>query len=995
MSWKKISSSKLKDFGITCNKFVHNKTGLQIMQLHDPLESNNSLCLFVQTPPIDSTGCYHILEHSTLDSETKNFPVSNIFFKLNKKSVNSYLNAWTSSDWTAYLLATPNQKDFFNLLTVYLDCIYQSQLTPEVFAQEGHRLQYNPESSSFEIQGVVYNEMKGVFSDSSSYYASEMNKEIFKDTIFANNSGGDPKEIVNLSFEQLVNVYNTYYTPSNSKIIIHGDVDISELLDFLDTKINKIENINIKSTDLLDISENFKQQEKRKRSDDYIEIFGNKDQYVIDVDRQQKLSNCYSLFEFNEENKYLMFVFTVFSLLCFDSPRGVFYDSIIKSNFATDFYDSGFHDDIKLCTFKVSARGVLNDISNREEFQEIINSTFRNFELDHDLFHSIINRILLSLKTQSSEFGILLFQLLISKWNYTDHPEAFLEFSEFAERLKEDVEKNPRFFNNLIEEYFLPEGNSPAPLKFAMNPKFETQKEEQEEEKKIELKRIEKVKSKFSEPELKNIIKSGIQEFESENGEISFAMKEEIENILPKIEVTELSTKILNPIKLKEEKEANIFLNDQNNTNGLTYFSVQKKMDNSIFETKNSKEKLLSPLMMSLLPYIGTSNLSVEELAHLKDTFTGGIKGSTSIIQDFMNPYNFNLGVSLSSTCMDQYSPEMIDLLSQILYDPKFLDQERFEFLEAEITELLTHYSNSIVQNGHSFAQLLASSFLYDQMQLKEEMQGMSFVWNLGNYLEENEISNVAMDLQNLHKKLILDSKTEMKALVTSKTNSNHLIFGSNFARDLKDSKNIRTEKWKGKEIIFPKNEKKKELFIDIGSSINFSAKVIKTGVEANHPDSTKLLILSKLLGSCYFHPKIRIEGGAYGGIAKVGNGSFICSSYRDPHVDRTLDIYDGIAKWIQNYDVSDNEFDEARLEVFQGLDYPLTPHQRGLRLFSNEITNDILQQQRDFVFRVTKDEIIETCLEYFSGHEYESSTVVLGSAIDERFVDFQSYLNS
>ena len=548
--WVLTSIENLKDFDLVAYRLKHSQTGAEYLHLDAPFDMNNSFAINFETPPTDDTGMPHILEHTTLCGSEK-YPVRDLFFNMMKRSLNTYMNAYTASDHTTYPFSTQNEKDFYNLMSVYLDSTLNPRILETDFKQEGHRLEFEDPldlNSNLQIKGVVYNEMKGAMSDSNQFFAYNLQKSILPNTVYAFNSGGDPSAIPNLTYNQLKQFHQQNYHPSRAKIFTYGSFSFINHINFLnENAFSKFSELPVRNS-----SSKVEKFTEPKR----VEVFGPPDSMVIDEEKQTKVSVSYLMNDNSDD--FETFSLSFLSALLMDEPRGVFYKNLIASGLAPDFSPyCGFDSSMSTPIFSIGAQGVAK--KDVESIEQAIRATFEEVVhngIDQGLIDTVLHNVELSIKKKSTNFGVNICYPVFSNWIHNNDPTGTFKINSQIERLRGELE-NPNFFKEKIKKYFI---ENPHRVTFVMHPDpkyFENQEKNENE-------RIEKISNSLTESEKIKLIE---QYKEMEKAKES---QEKNVELLPTVTISDLSRQIMDPQNVQSLPGSPEFhLNVVKGTNGI------------------------------------------------------------------------------------------------------------------------------------------------------------------------------------------------------------------------------------------------------------------------------------------------------------------------------------------------------------------------------------------------------------------------------------------
>ena len=435
-------------FDINAYKLEHLETGARWLHL-DSSDLDNVFAVLFRTPPDDHTGKPHILEHLALCG-SRHYPVRDPFFNMLKRSLNTYMNAWTGSDFTMYPFSTQNAQDYRNLLSVYTDCAFFPNLDYNDFRQEGHRLEFevaNDPSSKLQYKGVVYNEMKGAMSNPDDSFLHKINENLFTDAQYKFNSGGEPKHITDLTYEELVAFHKMYYHPTNSTFFTYGDLDFREHLKFVETEVlkpNFKRNTDINSEILLDpIRQNPIYKEEQFQPD-----------LMSPPDKQAKLGLSYLLNFDPQKNAYETFCMHVLSNILLEGPNAPFYKSIIEAGVAPNFCPgAGFDHTTRQATFTLGVQGISDkELADSEKALTKTLIDVMNDGIDKDSFDETLHQIEMGAKKTKQNTGLMYISHMVPYALHGGDPLSIFQIDEFSTRIKEEFAKGG-LFERLIEKH--------------------------------------------------------------------------------------------------------------------------------------------------------------------------------------------------------------------------------------------------------------------------------------------------------------------------------------------------------------------------------------------------------------------------------------------------------------------------------------------------------------------------------------------------------------
>lgn len=919
----------IDELDLTAILLRHEKTGAEHLHIMKN-DKNNVFAVGFHTPPPNSTGIPHILEHTVLCGSIK-YPVRDPFFKMLNRSLANFMNAFTCSDHTMYPFATMNPIDYTNLRDVYLDATLFPRLRKIDFLQEGWRLENedpkNPQSPIV-YKGVVYNEMKGQMSNSSYLFYTRYQQQMFKNTIYENESGGDPTVITDLTYEDLVNYHKKYYHPTNSKFFTYGNFPLEEHLKAINSKISSFDKIFIES-----FQKDIKPFESPKKVYDVFPF-----DPLSDPESQIKMSISFCTNDTTDV--FETFSLRVLSSLLLDGHSSPLYKRLIETGLGSDWSpNSGYDSSFKTGIFSIGLQGVSkNNIKKVEsEILEVLEETaekgFERHKID-----AIIHQIELGLKHKSANFGLSLMQSLESGWFNNSDPFSMISVNETINKFSEYTRDN-QYLKSLIHKYMLNNKNS---LLFIMSPS-------------------ETFMQNLSEAEAKSLtVKVNSLSLEEKN-EIHAQTLELLKNQETKEDVSCLPTLTINDIaknvhkiELLHENTGKLNIQWRITSTEITYFRAISSLNGL---PEHLRPYL--PLFAEALTNLGTHFQTMSDLEDEIKLKTGGLNVSTYVGSKYNDLNVVEEGLIFSGRCLSHNIQFMYNLFQKLLMETNF---DNVEKLRSLISINNSNIMSSLAENGHSYARAFSASSLTLGGKLSETMNGITQAKLISKLSMEENLLSVINKLKEISKyaflqdslKVFITCSKEYMDLNRQKLNE---FFSSLPKNSYDKSTNMLSQ-------FTPSYGKRK--FFPLPYSVNFTSLCL-LGVPYIHQDGPIIQILSKLLTQQYLHKEIREKGGAYGGGVSYNNleGIFGFYSYRDPTPQRTLSIFMDSGQWSMKHNWTVEELDEAKLSVFQSLDAPISIDQEGLSYFMNSINDEMRQLHRERLLKVNISDLYRITEKY------------------------------
>ena len=928
------------------NAQIYTESEFNCKHIHLDSKSDEKVFMVAfRTIPEDSTGVAHILEHTALCG-SKKYAVRDPFFMMIRRSLNTFMNAFTSSDWTAYPFATQNDKDFNNLLSVYLDSSFFPNLDELDFLQEGHRLEYsekNNSDSELEIKGVVYNEMKGAMSSISSQLWHGLSKHLYNSSTYKYNSGGNPENIIDLSHEYLVNFHKKHYHPSNATFFTFGNVNPAEIQNFIRENV----------------LENFKPSNE-----------------VISVKNEDRISEPKIVTEFynpmpDDENNHHV----VLSWLLGESHNPVeLLESYLVSNILLDNSASplrkalentdlgkslspltGLEADHKELVFAAGLEGV--DSNKQLEVEELILNCLKDV-VSNGISDQLIRSSLHQLEIKQREitgsgmpYGLQIMLSCLPACLHNDDPLKVLDLDSSFNLIKNNL-KDKNYIEKLIEEKII---NNPHRVNYCLAPDTEFNSKN---EKKIKEKVDEKSK-KLSSKDKERIIELTkdlkIRQEKSDNPEV-----------LPKVTKNDIPKK---RVYAKSES----YKNDSKNffykvgTNGITYHSIVLPCS-----PLTDNEFKVASLFTNTLTDIGIGNKSYEEVQKIQSAVTGGISASFTLIPN-ENQSSHYLGLKITSKSLEENEQEMQNLMIETAKDSNFSDKSRIKDMLNFIT---SDNEKSLIQNGHILSMSNAAAQINNVSATNDFASGVNFITNtskLSKKIDKNSELDKYIELLNSIKNKI--NPVPSYTFTASSLNMDQSKINFTF-----DDKN---------------NSFSIQNYFDIqqesigwitGAQVTYCAEAFPT-VDFFHKDAPALSVLGAVLRNGYLHSAIREKGGAYGSGAMQdsNNKVFKFFSYRDPRCTETFEEFKKSREWsLKN--ISQEQLDEGILGIISSIDKPLSPFGEAMSDFSMNLDKKDLEKRlevRSLVKNCTLDDLINVSQKYLF-NESKKSVIAGENYIDE-----------
>ncbi|KAK6894446.1 Presequence protease, mitochondrial [Candida tropicalis] len=969
-----MKTTPIPEFSLVAVSLKHINNGSNHLHLDSANDSNNVFSIAFKTNPPDNTGVPHILEHTTLCGSTK-YPVRDPFFKMTNRSLSNFMNAMTGHDYTFYPFATTNAKDFENLMDVYLSSVFEPNLNYTDFLQEGWRLEnqdVNDINSKLEFKGVVYNEMKGQYSNSAYYFYIKYLESIYPSL---NNSGGDPKRIVNLPYEDLVQFHSKNYHPSNSKTFTYGNLPLE----------NHLRRLN----------DYYKSFGKRKPSLDVKKpIFATDDSSCFDVilpgpidtmsgkdiSDQYSSSVTWALGNpLEPEMQYEVFKWKILNSLLFDGHSSPFYQELIESGYGDDFSaNTGLDTTSALLSFTVGLnflnKAKVDNLQNK--IIEIVkNKILPELENDkassyNDRIKAILHQIELGFKRHKPEFGFGLLSSIVPSWINGVDPVESLQVEQILTQFKEDFAKNGvSIFKELLEKSLCnPETQI---FRFTMEPVADFTKQLADDENN----RLEKRVSELSEED-KNII------YERNLNLAKLQSEEENTDVLPTLTIDDIPKR--GDFYAIDLGEANKKVVHERvvDTNGLIYAFALK--DISHLPTKYYK---YLPLFNSCLTNLaGTETTPITELETKIQMLTGSLSFNSKVSTDPYNIQNSKLQYTLSGMALKENSASIYELWYEILTSTKLdSSDEVLEKLATLIRNMGQNQLNSIADRGHSYASAVSNSKLTPSKYISDITSGITqvqFVMELNSKLEsggKDYLSKEIIPVLQEIRKFVLEGEFRYR-LVGDRTiiDENEKLISKFDEKITHGDVSTTTDSLSQLLQSFNNNHPSDNVLVNLPFQVGYSS-LGKLGASYSSKEGAALQILSQLYTFKNLHSKIRESNGAYGGGLTYDGlgGTLNFYSYRDPNPIKSIQTFKDTFDYGLNANWNEKDLQEAKLRIFQSVDAPINIASQGATAFFENI-DDYLRQERRENFLNTSIKDLEAVTEkYLVGNKNNLSTVI------------------
>lgn len=948
--FKLIREEFIEEYKTRANLFHHTATGAQLLSLRND-DENKVFGITFRTPPWDSTGVAHILEHSVLCGSRK-FPVKEPFVELLKGSLQTFLNAFTYPDKTCYPVASQNLRDFYNLVDIYMDAVLHPLLDRHTFEQEAWHYELNDPSEDLIYKGVVFNEMKGVYASADNLIGEHSQRVLFPDITYGFDYGGDPRHIPNLTWEQLVAFHQKYYHPSNARIYFYGDDDEDERLRRMNEYLKEF------SPQPVDSAIPLQSDTTRLPERVTLPYPASADDAEADV----YLTVNWRLDE-GADMEQTLGLFLLDDILT-ETPASPLRKALIDSELGEDLTGVGLETHVRQLFFSTGLKGIAP--GNEDKVIELIEATLRNLArdgIDPKTVEAAINTAEFNfreLNTGNYPRGLSLMVATMQTWIYDGDPLAPIRYGKPLEAIKKRLASGEKYFESLISRWLL---NNPNRTVLILQPDV-TLKDRLNREESAQLTAV---KASWS----KEQIDAAVEHTRLLKQRQATPDSPEALKCIPSLSRQDLdrSNRIL-PIETGRILDTPLLFHDLP-TQGISYLDTG-------FNLEVVPDELLGlvPLWGRAILETGTAREDFVELTQRIGRLTGGIDPElyTSSIRDTRDAVAWAF---LRGKVVDEKLTDLLDILADIIASPRLDNRERIRQI---ILEEKAGLEANIIPSGHRFvAQRLRARFnLADWIQ--ENLGGISYLDQLKNLETE-----VDQDWTRLHQRLVtlhqlLTSRSNMLINLTAEggTRTAAEVRITQFLKAIEKRPTLRVERRSFNAAAPGAPEG-----LTIPAQVNYVGKGINLHQHGRRIDG-QALVINRYLRTAWLWDQVRVQGGAYGGFSMIDyrSGQFSMVSYRDPNTLKTLSVYDRTSEYLLNLKADGDEIDRAVIGAIGDMDTYLLPDAKGFIAMGRHLagdSNDFRQKLRDEVLG-TKLKDFHTFGEQLAIFAREGQAVLMGS---------------
>ena len=892
--FKLLRKSHIKEVSSEAYVFEHEKSGARLFFLEND-DDNKVFSISFRTPPVDDTGVAHIVEHSVLCGSRK-YPLKEPFVELVKGSLNTFLNAMTYPDKTVYPVASRNDKDFQNLMDVYLDAVFYPQMreNPQVLMQEGWHYEIESPEEPLRYSGVVYNEMKGALSSPDDILENHIMNSLYPDTTYGYESGGNPEHIPELTQEMFADFHGKYYHPSNSYIFLYGDLDIEEKLAYLDREY-------LAHFDRIPVPSRIDKQEP------FTEMHSRTEHYPVSQEEGTEEKTFLSLNWLMGDtlDTETVMGLEILNHALLKTPAAPLRKALIDAELGKDV-DSSFEESVMQPYLSIVVAN--SEAERAEKFRQLTFDTLKKLAdegLDKTLLEASIN--LLEFRLREADFGSapkgLIYGIAAMKtWLYDGQPEDALYYEDLLARMKEGLQG--RYFEELIKKYFL-DNKHVTMVTLAPSTTMSAEREA------AQAKLLAEKKAQLSPQEIAELI------------EANKALKERQQTpetpealaSIPVLDVEDIRKEAYNLPMVEKEVMGTKVLHTNVDTHGIGYLNLY-------FDASRVAQEHLPYLYLlaELMGEVDTTEHSYAELANLKNLHTGGISYDVVAMTRKGEPDSCLPKFRIKAKALAKKLPHLCQLLQEIVTRSLFTDAKRIKEL---LLQIQTEVELSLQRSAHQVVSGRIASYLTPAGAYADQ-GGLPFYHFVKDFLADFD-ANFAK-LPEIFGEVLRQVFNQQDLVVgITVPQEEYRNFEAAFA-PLRQALS---------RLTFPKQRYRWKLS-SRNEGLTSSSRVQYVGKGANflklgYKYTGTMRVLETLLRYDYFWTKIRVQGGAYGAFTSFNrNGMMNFGSYRDPNLKETLAVFDGTSDFLESFDASDREMTKAIIGTISNLDMPLTPQMKG-----------------------------------------------------------------
>ncbi|XP_074330448.1 presequence protease 1, chloroplastic/mitochondrial-like [Apium graveolens] len=931
LGFEKVSEEFIEECKSKAVLYKHKKTGAEVMSVSND-DENKVFGVVFRTPPKDSTGIPHILEHSVLCGSRK-YPLKEPFVELLKGSLHTFLNAFTYPDRTCYPVASTNAKDFYNLVDVYLDAVFFPKCVDDVqtFQQEGWHYELNDPSEDITFKGVVFNEMKGVYSQPDNILGRSSQQAVFPDNTYGVDSGGDPLVIPKLTFDEFKEFHRKYYHPSNARIWFYGDDDPIERLRILSEYLDMFDASSAASESIIKPQTLFK--EPKRIVEKYPAAEGG--------ELKKKHMVCLNwLISDKPLDLETELALGFLDHLLLGTPASPLRKILLESSLGEAIVGGGVEDELLQPQFSIGLKGVSEE--DIQKVEDLVMDTLKSLAekgFNTEAVEASMNTIEFSLRennTGSFPRGLALMLRSMGKWIYDMDPFEPLKYQKPLMALKTRIaeEGSKAVFAPLIEKFIL---NNPHRVTIEMQPDPEKASRDEEAEREI----LKKLKASMTEADLAELARATQDlRLKQETPDPPEALKS-----VPSLSLQDIPKKPIEiPIEIGDINGVKVLQHDLF-TNDVLYSEV-------VFDMSSLKQELLPlvPLFCQSLMEMGTKDMDFVQLNQLIGRKTGGISvyPFTSSVRGKVDPCSH---IIVRGKAMSGRTEDMFNLINRIIQDVQFTDQKRFKQF---VSQSKARMENRLRGGGHGIAAARMGAKLNVAGWIGEQMGGVSYLEYLQSLEEKIDLdwNDISSSLEEIRKCLFSKEGCLINLTADGENLTKSEKYVAKFLDSLPRSSLAKSESWNARLPLTSEA-------IVIPTQVNYVGKAANL-YETGYEFKGSAYVISKHISNTWLWDRVRVSGGAYGGFCNFDthSGMFSFLSYRDPNLLKTLDVYDGTGDFLRELEMDKDALTKAIIGTIGDVDSYQLPDAKGYSSLSRYLLG-IKEEER----QKRREEILSTSL--------------------------------
>jgi Zn-dependent M16 (insulinase) family peptidase len=919
-----IRSEEIKELNTQAKIYRHIPTGAEILSMEND-DENKSFGISFRTPPSDSTGVAHILEHTVLCGSRK-YPVKDPFVQLLKGSLQTFLNAFTYPDKTCYPVASQNLKDFHNLVDVYLDAVFYPRITRDFFMQEGWHYELESPEDELKFKGVVYNEMKGVYSSPDSLLMESSQQSLFPDTTYGLDSGGAPKHIPDLTYEQFKAFHESFYHPSNARIFFYGDDPVEQRFELLEEYLKDFTKIDPNSG--ISIQAPLPEPIRIEKS------------YAVSADDE----NPQPMFTVNwllpsPTEAERVFAMSLLDHILLGTPASPLRKALIESGLGEDITGGGIETHMIQMMYSIGLKGV--DKDNLSQAETLIYQTLKDLAeqgIERDDIDAALNTFEFDLRENNSggfPRGLSLMLKSLNAWIYDTDPLELIAFEEPLQKVKKNAAK-AGYFEQFIKDCFI-ENHHRSTVILIPDAGHAARTEADEKQ------RLASARKSMDAAKLKEVAENTRRLLKLQ----ATPDTPEALATIPLLHRDDLDKNIRKVDRGESKLHGATVLTHDLFTNGILYLDIGFDLHGL-----DQKDIPYVSLLSSVLLEMGTQKEDYVSLSQRIAKKTGGIYG-TPFLSALEGSTTGVTRFFLRGKCMADQTTDLLDILHDVLLQPNFNNKERFKQI---VLEHKSEMETAIVPRGHSAVMTRLKAHFNEVHWVSEQMGGVEALFFIRKLADdvENDWPAVLQRLESLFQQLLEREQLVINITVDPTTLPGVLQKLENFLEKIPSTGSFESKSWQPGKLPTSEALTAPSLVNYVGCAANL--------FDAGYTMHGSALVITRYLQTAWLWEKIRVQGGAYGGMCSFDqrSGTFVFASYRDPNLESSLEAYKATGDYLKNLKLSEDELTRALIGAIGQLDAYQLPDAKGYSScirYLIDYTDEERQKLRDEVLSTTQQE--------------------------------------